>query len=327
MASNPVENFFESVGGLFKWVVIVIIFLFIVVPIFFALGPIVIIPPGNVGVIYNASGGIDFDRVLNPGWHFRIPIIQDIILVQTARDTINLHTGGDDIAISAPTVEGLVVSMDVSVFYRVKDAQAPSIIQNLSRDYRANTVIPRIRSAAREVTGGSLATELYGSGREKLEQQIFDNLKPSFEGDGFVIEKVLIRAIILPKTITEAIEAKRAAEERITQKKNEVEIAKQEAERVRQEQQGLADAAVIQAKGDADARRERAKGEADAIRSISEGEAAGLQKVNEALSKNKDLLSYRYLQALEKSGGVNTVLVPTEGSIPIIANIGTTPTK
>ena len=303
-------SFFEIIAK--KGAINFFVLLFILFLIFlFNLSPIAVIDPGYVGVVYNAFGGIDYDRVMQPGWNIKLPILQSIIPVMTARDTINLHDNGDDIPISAPTSEGLMVVMDLSVFYRVMPEKAPSIIQSLTEYYRHGTIIPRIRSITREVTGNATATQLYGPGRAAIEAEIFSKLKTEFEKDGFVLEAVLIRKIQLPESIVYAVEQKRAAEELIKQKENEVEVAKQEAERMRQQQKGLADAAII-----------KADGEAKSKILIAEAEAQALEKINSVLSKNSNLLSYRYIQALEANSSIKTILVPTEGSVPVIADVG-----
>ena len=139
-----------------KWSIVALIIL-----LFF--NPIVVVDPGNVGVVYNAWSGVDLKSTLGPGWHLQAPILQSIYTVQTARDTINLmHDGGDDIDVSAPTKEGLVVNADVSVFFRVPAQNAPVIVQELTPNYRYGTLIPIIRSAAREVAGQMAVSDLYG---------------------------------------------------------------------------------------------------------------------------------------------------------------------
>src|SRR5512137_447539 len=63
---------------------------------------LVIVPAGYVGVDYTAWGGINMQSIRLPGWSFKFPIVQKVYLVKTARDTVNLYPGGDDIAVSAP---------------------------------------------------------------------------------------------------------------------------------------------------------------------------------------------------------------------------------
>ena len=52
------------------------------------------------------------------------------------------------------------------------------------------------------------AKALYTSGREIISQSLFENMQKSLDGRGFIIEKVLLRSIKLPTTVTDAIEDK-----------------------------------------------------------------------------------------------------------------------
>jgi len=227
---------------------------------FIFFNPIVVIPAGYVGVVYNAFGGIDFDKVMTPGWNLRVPVFQTIHKVYVERHTVSLlEKGGNDIEVSAPTKEGLVVEMDVTVLFKMKPERAPRVVQELSAYYVAGTIVPEVRSISREVTGDMSVTELYGPGREKMENKIFDGLKPLFERDGFIIEDVLIRKLDLPQTIVTAIEQKQATEQAVLQKQFEVDLARKEAERKKIEAEGIANYKIEVAKGEADALRQVAQ--------------------------------------------------------------------
>jgi regulator of protease activity HflC (stomatin/prohibitin superfamily) len=81
---------------------LVIGFILLIVVLVLIPSVLVIVPAGYVGVDYNAWGGVNMDKIRSPGWSFKFPIVQSVYLVKTARDTINLHQGGDDIPISSP---------------------------------------------------------------------------------------------------------------------------------------------------------------------------------------------------------------------------------
>jgi regulator of protease activity HflC (stomatin/prohibitin superfamily) len=193
--------------------------------------------------------------------------VQKIYQVQTARDTINFYTGAamgeaapsDDVALSVPSSDGLIVTVDVSVMYRTKPEKAPHIIQNLGEWYRSYTVMPQIRSAVREITGTMKAEELYGPGREKLQKEAFALLESKLERDGFVVEDVLIRGIDLPSDFLRSIEAKKIMEQDAIRKQTELKLAEFEAQRKKTEAEGLANYKIEVARGDAEALRLVAK--------------------------------------------------------------------
>jgi len=285
----------KKYGTYLKWALVALIIL-----VFF--NPIVVIEPGTVGVVYNAWGGIDPNAVLSPGWHARVPILQSIYPIPTARETINLMEGGDDIAVSAPTKEGLIVNADVSVFFRVPAKQAPKTVQELTVYYRQGTLIPLTRSTVREVAGQMAVSDLYGPGRERFQVAIYDKLKIEFERDGFILEEVLIRNLKLPDTIVYAIEQKLATEQATLQKQYEIDLAQKEAERQKIEAGGIA------------AYRE----------GVAEGEAKALKVVGEALRQNPDSLKSKQLDTLLQlylNPNVRWVLPSNQVILPLDLNV------
>lgn len=284
------------------WVLLGLIIFFL----FF--NPIVVIPAGYVGVIYNAFGGIDFDTIMTPGWNLRVPVLQNVHKVYVERHSVSLlESGGNDIEVSAPTKEGLVVEMDVTVLFKMKPERAPRVLQELSAYYLAGTIIPEVRSISREVTGDMSVTELYGPGREKMEERIFEGLKPLFERDGFIIEDVLIRKLDLPQMIVTAIEQKQATEQAVLQKQFEVDLARKEAERKKIEAEGIANYKI-----------EVAKGEADALRQVAQ-----------AIKGNPEVLKSKQLdvtQDLYKNPNVKWVLPSDQLIYPLNFETGNTGT-
>jgi regulator of protease activity HflC (stomatin/prohibitin superfamily) len=236
--------------------------------------------------------------------------LQTIYPIKTARDTINLYGNYeqckqepddcDDIAISIPSKEGLEIIVDVSIFYRVKSEKAVDIVKLLTTDYVWGTVILSIRSATRDVAGGMAVTELYGTGREQLEQGIFNNLNPKFEKDGFVLEEVLIRDVAIPEQIKNAVESKQKTEQEMLQKETEVKKEKLEAERI-----------IAEATGVAESKLKVATAEAEAIR---------IQ--GQALRENPDVVQLRWVEKWD--GKLPTYMLGQTGStlIQIPTNIG-----
>ncbi len=261
---------------------------------------LVVVQPGYVGVDYTAWGGITMDKVREPGWSLKLPIIQKVYMVKTARDTVNLYPGGDDVAITAPTKEGLLVTTDVSVLYRIKPGVAPKLVQELTPDYRRGTIMPRIRSAVREVSGGMSVTELYGPGRERMQQEIFNKLLVELEKDGFILEEVLVREIDMPPDITRAIEDKQSMEQSAMKKQYEVDLTQKEAERLKLQGEGQANMQVAIADGEAKAQIARAKGQAEAKLIVAKAEAEALKTVADAMSANPRAYDFKQLQIMEQ---------------------------
>jgi len=285
----------------FNLVIFLLITLFILLFWFRALIPIEVIEPGHVGVIYNAFGGVDMSHTMQPGWNLKIPILQTIYHVQTARDTINMYGTAfgkdcnapdcDDIAVQVPSKEGLLITVDVSIFYKVKPDKAASIIQTLTPNYRDGTIMPTVRSSIRDITGGMAITELYGEGRTQLEQGIFDKMQSKLDSDGFTLEQVLIRDVVMPDQITRAIQDKQSMEQAALQKQYEVDLAQKEAQRKIMEAQGIANSTIIQAQGNAET----------------------IRIINEQLKQSPE---YTQFLAIQKWNGV--LPLATGGALPFI---------
>jgi regulator of protease activity HflC (stomatin/prohibitin superfamily) len=85
------------------------------------------------------------------------------------------------------------------------------------------------------------AKELYTSGREVIASQIFNELDKALRSRGIVVESVLLRKIVLPEQVQQAINNKLAAEQEAERMKFVILKEEQEARRKRIEAQGIAD--------------------------------------------------------------------------------------
>jgi regulator of protease activity HflC (stomatin/prohibitin superfamily) len=97
----------------------------------------------------------------------------------------------------------------------------------------------------REATVYYEAKALYTSSRDEITNKIFADLEKMFSERGVILEKVLLRAIQLPLTVSQAIEEKLKAEQESEQMKFVLTKQSQEAERVIIEAKGIAAAQAI----------------------------------------------------------------------------------
>ena len=142
---------------------------------------------------------------------------------------------------TVPSKEGLTVSMDVSILYKLLPAKAPDMYRNVGLDYPNVVIIPQTRSVIRGVTVNHEAKALYTSEREVISEAITKELSPMLQDRGIILEKVLLRGITLPNTVSSAIEAKLSAEQDAEKMKFVLDREKIEADRKRAEAQGISD--------------------------------------------------------------------------------------
>jgi len=196
---------------------------------------IVTVDAGTVGV-QNTFGSISPEE-LSPGIAFKNPFT-DVIQYSTQTQQVFEIS-------SVPSKEGLIVTLDVSILYKIMPTKADEIAQKLGVEYSDTVIISQLRSVVREITAKYEAKALYTVGRENITNEIFDVLEPVLAERGIILEKVLLRDLQLPSTVTTSIEKKLAAEQEALQMQFVLQKETQEAERKRVEARGIADAQAI----------------------------------------------------------------------------------
>lgn len=236
---NP--QLFKILGSI-RIIVIIGIFLAIV------FASLVQIGPGNVGVTI-LFGNVQ-DNVLRSGLNIINPlvVVEELDVKTQAYTMSGIKDEGqqkNDDAIITLSSDGLSLKLDVTVWYRLSEGDAPNLLRTVGTDYVEKIVRPATRTALRDVSVKYPATDIYSSKRDDFVSEISKNLEKSFEGRGIVLEKVLLRNVELPEKIREAIDEKIAAEQRAQQMVYVLQKEKQEAERKQVEARGIAEAQKI----------------------------------------------------------------------------------
>jgi regulator of protease activity HflC (stomatin/prohibitin superfamily) len=106
-----------------------------------------------------------------------------------------------------------------------------------------------LRAAIRSVTAAHNANALYTGEREKIAQQIANELRIELAKRGIEVENILLRDVQLPQLLARAIEAKQQAEQDALRMSFVLQKERQEAERKRIEASGIRDFQQIVAQG------------------------------------------------------------------------------
>ena len=217
---------------------------FIGIAIAIIFSTIVQVGAGEVGVqtlFGSVQGG-----VLHSGLNFVNPLVEvekmDIrtqsYTMSTAQDEGNLK--GDD-AITALSMDGLTIKLDVTVWYRLNDMDAPQVYRTIGIDYVDKIVRPAIRTAIRDISVLYSATDIYSNKRDEFVAGVTKDIEDAFKGRGIILERVLLRNVELPEKVRSAIDEKIAAEQKAQQMVYVLQKEKQEAERKKIEAQGISD--------------------------------------------------------------------------------------
>lgn len=210
----------------------------------FLTSALVQIEPGEAGV--KVLFGKVQPSVLQSGLHLVNPLVNiRRVDVRTQNYTMSgIHDegikNGDD-AIKVLTSDGLEVTIDLTVLYRVLAPEAPRLLQETGFDYQDKIVRPLSRTRIRDNAVYYQAIELYSTKRDEFQNRIYKVIENDFAARGLRLESLLVRNITLPESVRATIEQKINAEQDAQKMQFVLLKEKQEAERKRVEAQGISD--------------------------------------------------------------------------------------
>lgn len=256
------------------------------------------VPAGNVGVkvyLLGTSKGVDIEE-LGPGRYW-IGWNEELYLFPTfTQNYVWTRSESTNEELGFQTIEGLAVTADVGISYRIDPDKVPLIFQKYRRGIDEITDLylrNMVRDGLVKNASGMKVEAVYGAGKTDLIEKVQKDVTAQVESLGIIIEKVYwIGELRLPQNVMNAINAKIQATQMAEQRRNEVEQAKAEAEKV----------------------RETAQGEADGRLTLAKAEAESIRIRGEALKENPGLVE---LSAIDKWNGVLPVTMMGE-AVPFI---------
>ena len=205
---------------------------------------IVQIEAGQVGV-KKLFGKVQ-NEVIGSGLHFVNPLLEiEKMDIKTQNYTMSgvqdEGTQTNDDAIRVLTADGLEVTIDLTVLYKLLPTDAPKIVRETGLDYTDKIVRPLTRTKIRDNAVYYEAIQLYSTKRDEFQQRIFTSIDADFKRRGLILEQLLVRNITLPASVRTTIEQKISAEQDAQKMQFVLQKETQEAERKRVEAQGIAD--------------------------------------------------------------------------------------
>jgi regulator of protease activity HflC (stomatin/prohibitin superfamily) len=186
---------------------------------------------GQAGVLWRASGGTDPTPV-GEGWHYVSPRDELVLYdLRTQQRNEQLHILASN---------GLSLSLDTTVRFRVAPAEVSALHREVGPDYYSVILGPVLRSQARRVVGRYTPEEIYSTRRELIEREMREAIGKAIEGKHLVLEAVLVRNVELPPMIQKAIVDKLAEEQNALRMRFVLEHEQKEAERKKIEASGIA---------------------------------------------------------------------------------------
>lgn len=254
------------------------------------------VPAGNVGVKVHLLGGekgVDSEK-LGVGRYW-IGINEELYLYPTFTQT-KVWGETPETQFQFQTREGMKSRASIGVSFRVDPAKVDTLFQTYRKGIDEIVDIyvkTKIRSALVEHASVRPVEAVYGSGKTELLNDVESQLSSELEPQGIIIESIYWASdVVLPLKVRESLDNKMMAREKAIQRQNEIAQTKAEAEKL----------------------REQAKGEADAKLLRAESEAKAIELTGEALRENPDVLQQ---MAIEKWDGV-LPRITGGGTVPFV---------
>lgn len=198
-----------------------------------------VIRPGQVG-IKQRLGKLS-DNITTQGTVFFNPFTSRVI--KTSIQTNNL-----ELSLSLPSKEGLSITSQISILYRLDKDKVPTVIRVLGLNYPS--IISNVfRSASADVCSKFFAKDMHSGMRADIEKAIKVKMDETLTTQGILIESVLMKSIQLPEGLAGSIERKLQAEQDAMRMEFVLQEQRLEVERIIIEAKGTRDAQKIIAEG------------------------------------------------------------------------------
>ncbi|MCW5514818.1 prohibitin family protein [Muriicola sp. Z0-33] len=197
-----------------------LIIIAILVVLLFAFKPWVQIGAGERGVVQN-FGAVQ-DKVLNEGIHFKIPIVQTVILMD-----VKIQKAMTDAASSSSDLQD--VDLSVALNYHIIPDKANLVYQTIGVEFKERIIDPAIQEVMKAVSARYTAEELITK-RPAVSTEMQQALTSRLLASNIAVDAFSIISFSFSQTFTDAIEAKQTAEQNALKAKRDLDRIKVEAE-------------------------------------------------------------------------------------------------
>lgn len=182
--------------------------------------PWVQIGAGERGIVLN-FGAVQ-DKVLNEGMHFRVPLMQEVIIMD-----VKIHKVVTDAASASSDLQD--VALSVALNYHVIPDKANIVYQTIGVEFKERIIDPAIQEVMKAVSARYSAEELITK-RPAVSAEMQEALKSRLLTSNIAVDAFSIVSFNFSKIFTDAIEAKQTAEQNALKAKRDLDRIKVEAE-------------------------------------------------------------------------------------------------
>lgn len=167
-----------------------------------------------------------FDKILNPGWHVILPIVQSFKKIDIRTKTVDVPEQ------EAITKDNVSIRINAVLYYKIFDASKAVIaVENF------NYAVSQLAQTTMRNMVGAVSLDELLSEREKISTQMCEILDKATDPWGIKVENVELKDISLPeemkRVIAKVAEAEREKEAVITKAAGEVEASNNLAQAAR----------------------------------------------------------------------------------------------
>ena len=245
---------------------------------------VVVINVGEVGVKH-FLGSVD-DTPMGQGIHVINPLAA--VEIMSIREQ-SFPASGSVEQIEAQTSEQMNVALEVSLLYRIDPARAPDLFDRIGSEdlIKQSIVLNAVRNGVRDAVATKSINDIFSPDRARIASDMRQAIQAK-AGDRIQVVEVFLRDVQAPATVRQAIDEKLQREQQVAAEKFQTEIIEEQALQEIAAARGLAEAQTI----------------------ITGG-------------LTPEYLMYHYIEKLGDLPPGSVVYVPTEGSIPLMRNVGT----
>jgi regulator of protease activity HflC (stomatin/prohibitin superfamily) len=296
----------------------------VIIVVLLLISSIIVIQTGTVGV-KSTAGKYTMDE-LQPGLHLVFPIVQKVTTVDIKVHIIN-YKGNSDLpdksgVINKPFINvldsrGLPVQIELTVQYKLLSTEAAEMYAEWGKNWEEKQINPTVREDVRDVIGNYPAEQLPEK-RAEISTKIENNIRKSIEvktKNKVQVVGVQLRDINIPQKIKTKIEEVQIAKQEVEKVNQQIAAAKKQQEKKRIEAETLKIQKVVAAKAEAERRIIDANATASKIKLEADAQAYANKKVAKSISDK--ILSWKKLEVVQiqaealKSNPNTTIFVGT----------------
>ena len=208
----------------------------VVVALILIFNAFTVVEAGHTGVI--VTMGKVTESTLQEGLHFKIPFIQEIVMIDNRIVKLQVQT-------EAFSKDLQTVDTVLAINYRVDTSKSYSIYKNVGSNYEDVLITPAVNEVLKAITAQYTAEESV-TNRNMISEGLVVGLNDKLNADGLYITDVNIINFEFSEAFITAIEEKQVAQQQLlkaeTDKQKAITNAEAEAESIRIKAQAEADA-------------------------------------------------------------------------------------